>query len=973
MEAFVKDLKQTIQGEVRFGEIDRLLYSTDASFYQIKPLGVVIPRNEADVIATVERAKAAKLPILARGGGTSLAGQTVGEGIVLDFSKYANRVLEFNLEERWAWIEPGLVQDALQKYLNPYGLRFGPETATSSRATLGGMCGNNSAGARSIVYGKAIDSILACRVVLSDGSVATFETLSQEGLQAKQQGSSLEAQIYRQIPRIVAANRDEILARYPKILRRVSGYNLDSLLPDFPNISPFPDPNAAGTLCDRRFNLAKLLVGSEGTLGVVTAIKVRLVPVPQMTGLGVIHFQDLNESIDSVASILELNPSAVELVDENILSPAARSLALKDKIGFLNGEPAAILIVEFQGENEKAVCDRLERLQKLDLGYHLVQILDPVEQAKVWAVRKAGLGMLMSVRDERKPVAFVEDPAVPLERFPEFVREFQRIVASHKLTAGYYGHASVGCLHIRPALNLKQQGDIDMMKSILNEISDLTLSFGGSMSGEHGDGLARGWLNEKMYGKQLYRAFKEVKQVFDFENRLNPGKVVDCPSPDRALRYGTTYQTINLPTTFDFSRELGLARSVEMCNGNGACRKQNTGTMCPSYQATRDEKHSTRGRANALRAVISGQTGVSFTSPELYEVMELCLQCKACQTECPSSVNMAKLKSEFLSHYHQAYGTPWRDRAIANIHLVNRIGSAMAPLSNWLMESLLGQFGKKLLGIAPERQLPAFDPIPFSQWFNQRTPDRQKYRGQVVLFHDTYMEYNTPSIGRAATYILESLGYQVILSDRRCCARPAISKGLLKQAQSNARYNIEQLSPYAKAGIPIVGCEPSCILTLRDEYLDLVPGEDAKAVAERVKTLDEFLYDLHKKGELTIEFKPTKESVLVHGHCHQKALIGTRPLLEILQLAYPTQEIDSGCCGMAGYFGYEREHYDISLAIASQRLFAAIDRSDPNTLLVANGVSCRQQIASGTGRKARHFVEVLADAVASSTENYEER
>ncbi|MGK7876882.1 MAG: FAD-binding and (Fe-S)-binding domain-containing protein [Xenococcaceae cyanobacterium] len=956
METFVNDLKQNLRGEVRFGEIDRVLYSTDASFYQIKPLGVVIPLCEDDIIATVEHTRAAKLPVLPRGGGTSLAGQTVGEAVVIDCSKYMNRVLELNLEEGWAWVEPGLVQDAFKGYLQPHGLRFAPETSTSSRATIGGMCGNNSAGPRSIVYGKTIDHILACKAVLSDGSVATFGSVSEEELKAKSRGSSLEAQIYRKIPRIVEQNREEILARYPKLLRRVSGYNLDALLFNYPNLSPMPDP-------DSRFNLAKLLVGSEGTLGIVTALKVRLVPNPRATALGVVHFHDVNQSIESVNSILELNPAAVELVDDNILEPAARSRNLQDKVGFLKGNPAAILIVEFHGENQKEVVARVERLEKQKHGYHVTRVLDRLEQSNVWAVRKAGLGMLMSIRNERKPLAFVEDPAVPVEHLPEFLREFQRVISAHQTTAGYYGHASVGCLHIRPALNLKQQADIDRMKSMLHEISDLTLSFGGCMSGEHGDGLARGWLNKKMYGSQLYEAFGALKGAFDFENRMNPGKIVDCPPPDRNLRYGTTYQTINLPTTFDFSREFGIARSVEMCNGNGTCRKD-TGTMCPSYQATREEKHSTRGRANALRAVLSGQGGTaSFTSKELYDVMDLCLLCKSCQTECPSSVNMAKLKAEFLSHYHDSHGTPLRDRIVGKIHLVNRLGSATAPLSNWLMKGALGNLGKQLLGFAPQRQLPAFSRERFSQWFAQRTPLGKSNRGQVVLFHDTYMEYNTPSVGQAATKLLESLGYEVILPKRLCCSRPAISKGLLREAQSHAHYNIEQLLPYAKAGIPIVGCEPSCILTLRDEYIDLVPTDAAKDVAEQTVTIDEFLNNLRKQGELNLNFKPANQSALVHSHCHQKTLVGTRPTLEVLSLAYPTQEIDSGCCGMAGSFGYEKEHYELSLKIGSQRLFPAIEQSDENTLLVANGISCRQQIAHATGRTARHLVEILADAL----------
>jgi len=947
VKTFVQDLAGQVRGEVRFAELDRVLYSTDASFYQIMPLGVVIPQDEADVVTTVKLTRQAKLPVLARGGGTSVSGQAVGEAVVLDFAKYMHRVLEVNAEQGWAWVEPGVIQDVFKQQLRPQGLFFAPETATSSRATLGGMAANNSAGPRSIIHGKTIDHILECRVVLSDGSVAHFEPVSPEMIQQRAKGSSLESQLYRKIPHLIAQQRTAILERYPQILRRVSGYNLDALLPEFPELSPLP-------LTDQRFNLTKLLVGSEGSLGIITALKVRLIPVPEKTVLGVVHFAELNQAIDAVNEILELQPSAVELVGHDILAPAARSQAFKDRVGFLQGDPAAVLVVEFQGAGAEA------RLRDLTRGRVCTPVLDAAGQADVWSVRKAGLGMLMSVRDERKPVAFVEDPAVPVARLPEFVREFQRIIADHGTTAGYYGHASVGCLHIRPALNMKDGGDIQRMRSMLEAISDLTLSFGGAMSGEHGDGLVRGWLNQKMFGDALYGAFQEIKQAFDFENRMNPGKVVDCPPPDQSLRYGPDYQTQTMETTFDFRRELGLARAVEMCNGNGNCRKQD-GTMCPSFQATLEEKHSTRGRANALRAVLAGQTELTFTSPELYDALDLCLSCKSCQTECPSGVNMAKLKSEFLSHYHAAHGTPLRDRVVGNIALVNRLGSATAPVSNWLMRGVFGNWGKRLLGFAPERDLPEFTRERFSTWFRGHRRRGPMTRGKVVLFQDTYMEYNQPAIGRAATELLERLGYEVVLAKHQCCGRPFISKGLLKEAQALARANVARLTPYAARGIPILGCEPSCILTLRDEYPDLVP--QAKDLAQQSFTIDEFLYQLHQAGELDLPFIPQTQAVWMHGHCHQKALVGTKPTLELLRLAYPAQEINSGCCGMAGSFGYEQEHYQLSLKIANQRLFPAIERAGTESLLVADGVSCRQQIAHGTGREAVHLVEALVSAL----------
>ena len=955
MDGLMQDLQKRIAGEVRFDAVSRMQYSTDASIYQIEPLGVVIPRRPEDVIATVEVACQHGVPVLPRGGGTGLAGQTIGRAIIIDMSNHMHEVLECNTAEQWAWVQPGLVQDELNAYLRPHGFLFGPDTSTSNRATIGGMIGNNSAGARSILYGKTIDHVLEVKAVLSDGSTAWFGPVDKAMLEQKMRGNTLEAQIYRDIVRLAQDNREAILERYPKILRRVSGYNLDEFLRDGP------------------VNIAKMLVGSEGTLAVVTAAKMRLEPRPKATGLLAVHFDDMIASVEATNAILPFQPSAIEMIDRQIIDAARVSKELAGSMPFVQGHPDALLAVEFYADSAAEAADKVEKLEaqlrRDKWGYAYTKALTPQEQANVWKVRKAGLGLLMSTRDERKPIAFIEDTAVDPARLPDFLRRFRQIIADHDTTAGYYGHASVGCLHIRPGINLKKQSEVDKMVAMMGEISDLVLEYGGCMSGEHGDGLARSWLNEKHFGPTLYKAFKDVKRAFDPHNRMNPGKVVDGPSPRENLRHGPSYQAINLKTHLDFRRDGGFETAIDMCNGNGECRKLTEGTMCPSYMATRDEKHSTRGRANMLRAILSGRLPQEeFTGKGLYDALDLCLECKACKTECPSNVDMAKLKYEFLSHYYARHGTPWRARLFANIALLSHLGQMTAPVSNWLARSALGKWFQSRLGIAPQRTLPAFARETFSTWFQRHSRRTPATRGKVVLFHDTFVEYNYPEVGQAATQLLEAAGFEVVLVARECCGRPAISKGQLDIGTTFAQHNIRLLAPYARQGVPILGIEPSCILTLREDYLDLVPGEEASLVAQHVLTIDEFLFQLHQKGELELEFTSAPKQLLFHGHCHQKALVGSAPTLAVLRLpsGYQVQEIASGCCGMAGSFGYEAEHYEVSMQIGSQRLFPAVQAAAADVDIVANGISCRQQIQHATGRQARHLVEVLWEAVVTS-------
>jgi len=939
-------LAKRITGEVRFDRASRLMYSTDASIYEIEPIGVVVPRTHEDVFATMEIARDFKVPVLPRGAGTSLAGQTVGDAVVIDMSKYLNHVLEVNREERWALVEPGVVQEQFNLHLKPMGFLFGPDTATANRATIGGMMGNNSAGAHSILYGKTIDHILETHVVLSTGERRVFQDLPVEM-------AAVRGGLEGRIADIVRANRDEIDRRFPRIMRRVSGYNLDEFVR-----TP-------------KFNLSRLVVGSEGTLAAVHQAKVRIEPRPPATALCVVHFADIVDAIRANDAILPFNPAAVELVDDMILDLARSSLELSRQMGFVQGHPGAILLVEFYGENGLELRSKLDAmeaaLKRQGFGYAYVRAFDSAEQTSIWKVRKAGLGLLLGMKGDRKPIAFVEDCAVDPIKLPEFYVRFREVIDKYGTSAGYYGHASVGCLHIRPMINTKDAKDIRIMKEMTDEIADLVIEFGGGMSGEHGDGLARSHLNEKLFGQQLYKAFRDVKKAFDPEGRMNPGKIVDAPPMTENLRYGTAYQTLNLRTNYDFSKEGGFATAVELCNGAGVCRKQNDGTMCPSYMVTMEDKHSTRGRANLMREILSGKLpSHEFTGKELYATLDLCLECKGCKAECPSNVDMAKLKYEFLAHYNEANGSSLRSRLFANIHALSRVASCTPALANWtLTNPALRRILDRYAGIDARRTLPPFAAKTFERWFTSRkseTRAQTESAGKVVLFHDTFINYNYPEIGIATTELLQAAGYQVRIVERACCGRPMISKGFPNEARTNAEFNIGKLHPFVEDGYAIVGCEPSCILTFRDEYPDLVKSRHADAVAKASYVLEEFIVKEKMAGRWKLGFRRQETRALIHGHCHEKALIGSRYLKEAVGMAYPVEEIDSGCCGMAGSFGYEKEHYDISLAIGRRRLIPAVEKN-PAAIVVAPGISCRQQVEHATGRRPLHPAEALIRAI----------
>ena len=961
-------LRRRVDGEVRFDTYSRILYSTDASIYRMDPVGVVIPRSVDDVQAVVEIARDNGVPVLPRGGGTSLAGQTVNHAIVVDFSKYLNQLVEVNPEESWARVRPGIVLDQLNRQLAPHGLQYAPDPTTSNRACVGGGLGNNTCGAHSVIYGKTLDHVQELQAVLSDASRVHLKGLDTGELETKLSGSDLESDIYRKVRRIAQDNSAEIVARYPKIMRRVSGYNLDDFLTDSP------------------FNLAKMVVGSEGTLCVVTEAKVNLVPRPTMTGLSVVHFADIVEASEATREILRHDPSSIEIMDKILLDRSRESIGHANSMSFIEGDPGAILAVEFYGESEAELTSKMNDmksdLERRRLGYACVNLLDRAAQANVWNVRKGGLGLLMSIRGDAKPLPFVEDTAVDPENLGPFVRRFDEIVRNHGTEAAYYGHASVGCLHVRPLVSLKDADGIATMVAISEEISDLVREFGGSLSGEHGDGIVRGVWTEKMFGPQIYQMFRAVKAAFDPQGIMNPGKIIDCPPMTENLRFGADYQARSLPTRLDFSLDTNFAGAVEMCNGMGACRKLD-GSMCPSFMATREEEHSTRGRANLLRAALSGLLPeADLAGPRLHQALDLCLECKACKAECDSGVDMAKLKYEFLANYQKVHGSSLRSRTFAQINRINRLGSRFAPFSNWVARSLVGKLFGSLAGIHPQRSLPPFASPTLAQWFQARQRS-QANRGSVnlgsktgadaglnaqqtvVLFNDTFMNYNYPQVGRAAVEILEAAGLNVVLADAWCCGRPMISKGFLDQAAVNAEHNVDQLYAYAEQGAAIVGCEPSCLLTLRDEYPELVKNDRARTVAENSYLIDEYLMLLHGQGRLNLPFRDRPKKVLFHGHCHQKALAGTAASMGVLRLppGWEAELVNAGCCGMAGSFGFEKEHYDISMTIGGQALFPAVNAKDDDWELAVMGVSCRQQIEDGTGRPARHLVEVLRDAL----------
>ena len=951
--ALADRLRGELEGEVLFDAFSRGRYSTDASIYQIEPIGVVVPRHQQDIQRAIQIAADEGIPVLARGGGTSQIGQTVGTALVIDNSKYFNRVGVFDPESRSIWVEPGLVLDQLNRWLKPHGLFYPVDVSTGNRATLGGMAGNNSCGARSIRYGNMVHNVQAIDALLADGSSARFAALAN----STQDGA--HAELVRKLTELGQREADEIAARFPQLLRRVGGYNIDELV-----------NTEAG-------NLARLLVGSEGTLAFFTRLQLKLQPIPPHKVLGVCHFPTFHQAMDSAQHIVRLDPSAVELVDRTMIDLSRQIPMFRATVdGFVRGEPDALLLVEFAGEDREQQVSQLARLVELlaDLGFPgaVVEVLDPEFQAAVWEVRKAGLNIMMSMKGDGKPVSFVEDCAVQLEDLAEYTDRLTRVFEKHGTTGTWYAHASVGCLHVRPILNMKDESGARKMRAIMEETLEIVQEYKGSHSGEHGDGLARSEFHERMFGSRMLKAFETVKDTFDPAGLFNPGKIVRAPRmDDRSLfRYKPDYQVKPITTALDWSEWGGFGAAVEMCNNNGACRKANVGVMCPSYRVTGDEQHLTRGRANTLRLALSGQLGAdALVSDAMYDTMDLCVGCKGCKRECPTGVDMAKMKIEFLHQYHRRHRRSLKDRLIAYLPRYAPLAARFGFILN-LRDRVapLARLSERWLGLSARRSLPRWR----ADRFDEVDQSADGANGEVVLLVDTFNRYFEPDNARAARAVLKAAGYRVRQvrpldgGHPLCCGRTFLSTGMVDQARVEARRMLDALRPYVERGVPIIGLEPSCLLTLRDEFPSLLPGVDTTALAAQALLLEEFLAQQQQAGRLRLELQPlSARRTLVHGHCHQKSFATMGAMQQALQLIpdLEVEVIDSGCCGMAGVFGYEASHYELSMQMAELGLLPAVRGADDDTLLIANGTSCRHQIRDGARRGARHIACVLQDAL----------
>lgn len=945
-----RELRSALRGEVRFDALTRGLYSTDASHYQVEPLGVVFPRSGDDVEAVFEIARKRGVAVLPRGGGTSQCGQTIGRAIVLDTHRHLRAIGTVEEGDQGAEIEvePGVVLDDLNAALRPRNLWFPVDPSTGSRATLGGMAGNNSAGARSIQYGMMVDNVSALDVLLADGRRLRMGDGGTEASVMPDELALLRA--------LYAREAHEIARTRPQTMRNVAGYNLERLDPE-------------------RENLAQLLVGSEGTLAFFTKLRLRLSPLPTRRVLGVCHFPTLVEALDSVQHLVELGPSAVELVDSNVLRLAAERPDFRAAMAsFVRGAPGALLLVEFASSDGKADLEgRLAQLDSLmaDHGWPnaVVPAVTAAEQAAVWSVRKAGLNIVMSMAGPRKPISFIEDCAVPLEHLAEYAQRVDQVFRRHGTDGTWYAHASVGCLHVRPALNLRDPDDVALVRTIAEETHEVVRAFGGTHSGEHGDGILRSEFLEAMLGRRISDAFAEVKATLDPLGLMNPGKIVDPPSmDDRSLfRFHPEYTqggADSLPVVLDWSATNGVLPMLEACNNNGACRKSDPGVMCPSFRATQDERHSTRGRANALRLAVTGQLGEGgLDSPEMAEAMSLCISCKGCRRECPTGVDMARLKLEWQHRRNQEVGIRSRDRLLASLPRLAPRLSRLAPLLNLAGR---GPF-KRVAGLAPARPLPRWSRQP---WKDSEAPAHAA--PQVALFVDTFTRWFEPEHARAAAAVLAAGGWAWTSirpgpGERPlCCGRTWLSAGMLDEARVEAKRFVDSVLPLARAGASIAGLEPSCLYTLRDEMPDLLPGDDAALLAERAFMLEDFLDREWMEGR-TVPFEADRapSRMRIHGHCHQKAFGGTQATVAMLRRlpGAEVEEIESGCCGMAGSFGYHAEHYDTSLLMGELSLLPAVRGADADTRIVANGTSCRAQISDSTRRSAVHPAVLLAEAL----------
>jgi FAD/FMN-containing dehydrogenase/Fe-S oxidoreductase len=964
------ELKNNLAGDLHHDHLLRVLYATDASVYRELPLAVALPKNNEDLKKLIHFATQNKTSLIPRAAGTSLAGQCVGDGIVVDISKYFTKILEFNQAEKWIRVQPGVVRDELNAFLKPHGLFFSPITSTANRAMIGGMVGNNSCGTTSIVYGSTREHVLEMRTILSDGSEVVFGEITREEFLEKLKLETLEGELYQHIFDVLQneENKNNINTHFPKstIHRRNTGYALDYLL----NSEMFSESA-------QPFDFCKLLCGSEGTLAFTTEVKLHLddLPLPCNVVLAA-HFNSIDASLKATQIAMKHQPTACELMDKIILDCTKENIEQNKNRFFVEGDPEGVLMVEFRGttilEAENQANKLIEDLNNNNLGYAFPII--PSEKTKqVWQLRSAGLGLLANLPGDKKAVACIEDTAVAIEDLPEYIAEFSEIMEGFEQRSVYYAHAGAGEIHLRPLLNLKKSEDVEQFFQISKASAELVKKYKGSLSGEHGDGRVRAEFIPLMVGEENYQLFRNIKYTWDANSIFNPGKIVNAAPMNTSLRYEPEQKESLIETVFDFSNEGGILRAAEKCTGSGDCRKLpvSGGTMCPSYQATRNEKDTTRGRANILREFLTkNEKENPFDHPEIKEVMDLCMSCKGCTSECPSNVDMSSLKAEFLHQYYQTNGIPLRAKAFAYINDLNRLGSFFPKIYNFfLTNSFFSGVAKRVLGVASERSLPTIHSTSLRKWFQQKFINERKTQGVVYLFCDEFTNWNDTEIGIKSVKLLAALGYEVKLVDHPESGRAAISKGLLKRAQKLAKQNVSIFSKIINSENPLIGIEPSAILTFRDEYPRLVGKsavEKAKELGKNCFLIDEFLSSEIKKGKITADFfTKEKKEVLLHGHCHQKALSNVEDSVWLLSLPenYSVEVIASGCCGMAGSFGYEKEHFEVSQQVGNLVLFPKVKKAKAAVEIVAPGTSCRHQIFDGTGRKVKHPVEVLFEAI----------
>ena len=964
LDTTLQHLAGLLDGDLYDDLMMKSLYATDASVYRQLPMAVAFPKHTKDIQTIIRFASEHKLSVIPRAAGTSLAGQCVGDGIVVDISKYMNRILAVDPQEGWVRVQPSVIRDELNVFLEPYGLYFGPNTSTANRCNIGGMVGNNSCGTTSVVYGATRDHVLELKTVLSDGSEAVFQEMDKSEFHAKQQGDTLEASLYRHMAKTLsdADTKSQIREHFPKasVSRRNTGYAVDALL----DSEVFSDS-------ETQFNFCKLLCGSEGTLAFTTEVKLNVVPLPKPHDVVLaVHFESIKESMQATAVVMGHKPTACELMDKTILDCTKDNITQQKNRFFVEGDPAAILMVEFRADTlqeAKTLADAcLTDLKAKGLG-HAFPMLSGKQTKSVWDLRKAGLGLLANIPGDKKAVACIEDTAVAIEDLPAYIDDFSDMMKGFGQEAVYYAHAGAGELHLRPILNLKSSEDVRAFRNISEASARLVKQYKGSLSGEHGDGRVRAEFIPLVMGEANYKLFKEIKHTWDPQDIFNPGKIVDAAPMDTHLRYEPDVETPEIDTIFNFEDTGGILRTVEKCNGSGDCRKLSFagGTMCPSYRATLDEKDTTRGRANILREFLTQNTKQNpFDHPEIKTAMDLCLSCKGCKSECPSNIDMARLKAEFQYQYQKQHGSSLRSKLIANNARLNALASGVPGLHNMLVKQ---SWFKALFGIARDRSLPALQSMTFKRWL--QTYKQPFCERQVYLFCDEYTNYYDANIGKTAVKLFNALGYEVLFTEHPESGRAYISKGFLKQAKQIAQNNVSAFKGLISADKPLIGIEPSAILGFRDEYPDLVDvemQEQAQKLSEHVMLIDEFISREIDSGHIDrLMFTSEEKSILLHGHCHQKALSSQHHTLKLLNLPenYHAEAIQSGCCGMAGSFGYEKEHYQLSQAIGNMVLFPAVNEAGTDIMIAANGTSCRHQIKDGTGKDTQHPVEILYNAL----------